>query len=419
MEFLYSSARLSLGLLLPALLAAQSGLRAGVARVEITPPRGAAMTGYAERTHGATGVHDPLYATVLLLDSGGTSVALVGCDLLSFVSTRVAAEARRRFGITATILSASGTTSGPPAADTASKWNVATEDKIIEAIGAAKQSLFSAEIRVATGHANLAFNRRKVTDGRARMWWRNPEGLPSHPLDPTVNVVALRDAEKVRAVLVNYAARPSILGPQIVEFSADYPGALRRQVESKTPGALCLFVQGAAGDISPYHDREPGHVPAFEAVESMGRDLAAEVLRVLPNARPLADPAQPLRIASEILEIPNRWQPQERIPIGYTAGSYGGGLCFLALPGEPFIEHQISFQARSECAVPLLFGSSYSAGGAWAGMIPTIRAAAEGGDGADSNTTLAPGAGEMLIDRGVVQLMKLRGALHDLPDPRF
>jgi len=32
---------------------------------------------------------------------------------------------------------------------------------------------------------------------------------------------------------------------------------------------------------------------------------------------------------------------------------------------------------------------------------------------------VAVGSGEMLIDRGVVQLFKLRGLLKDLPDPRF
>jgi len=102
-----------------------------------------------------------------------------------------------------------------------------------------------------------------------------------------------------------------------------------------------------------------------------------------------------------------------------AAGTIGGGLCFLALPGEPFIEHQITFQARSECGMALLLGSSYSIGGAWVGFLPTIRAATEGGEGAAYDTTVAVGAGEMLIDRGVVQLMKLRGLLHDLPDPRF
>ena len=339
-------------------------------------------------------------------------MALVSCDLQSFVSSRVAAQAREKFGVTVTILSSSGTHSAPAAID-------GVEDKIIAAIGEARKAEFPAELTVATGRAYLAFNRRKVTDGGAHMWWRNPEALASHPLDPSVNVIAVRDAQKVRAVVVNYAARAAVLGPTNTEFSADYPGAMRRAVESQSPGTLCLFVQGASGDISPYREHEPGKIPAFDAMETMGRDLAAEVLRALARTKPLPDAAQPLRVATETVEIADRWQPDKRMPITISAGSTGGGLCFLALPGDPFIEHQITLQARSECGMALLFGSSYSGSGVWTGALPTIRAAAEGGEGAGYATTVAVGAGEMLIDRGVVDLFKLRGLLQDLPDPRF
>ena len=397
-----------IAVLAPALLFGQAGLRAGVARVDITPPKGHPMAGYSERTHGATGVRDPLYATVLLLESGSTTAALIACDLASFTSTRIAAEARRKFGIANTVLSMSGTHSGPaPSA----KWTASAEEKIAAAIGEARQSMFPATISSASGRAYLAFNRRKTqNDGTARLWERNPEGLPSHPLDPAVNVLAVRDAEKIRAVLVHFAARATVLGPANLEFSADYPGALRRQVESQTPGALCLFLQGASGDISPDRNNEPGRVPAFEAAEKMGRDLSAEVLRALPRARPVGDGAT-LQIASEQIQTAGR-------TIAITAGVLGG-LCFLAVPGEPFIEHQMAFQARSECAVPLLVGSSYSGAGVWAGYLPSIRAAAEGGPGTGRDSLLPPGTAEMLVDRGAIALFKVRGLLQELPDPRF
>src|SRR5271169_1190362 len=79
-------------------LACAADFRAGVARVDITPPVGHAMGGYADRQGGATGTHDPLYATVLVIESGGNTLALVTCDLRSFVSTRVGELARQKFG---------------------------------------------------------------------------------------------------------------------------------------------------------------------------------------------------------------------------------------------------------------------------------------------------------------------------------
>ena len=65
----------------------------------------------------------------------------------------------------------------------------------------------------------------------------------------------------------------------------------------------------------------------------------------------------------------------------------------------------------------MLFGYSYSAPGVWAGYLPTIGAAVEGGYGADYNTTVEVGTGELLVDRAVVKLFKLRGLLKDLPGP--
>lgn len=403
--------------LVPALVAAPSVYRAGAARADITPPVGHAMGGYAARIQGAAGIHDPLYATVLVIESGGNSLALVTCDLRSFVSTRVGEVAKQRFGIQNTIISLSHTHSGPLTWEARTPWYTQAEDKMIEAIGRARDAMFPATLSVSTGHIYLGFNRRKVTDGRAVMWWRNAEKLPSHPLDPTVDVIQVKDADsKIRAVLVNYACHPSVLGPDNLLYSADYPGAMKRYVESQVPGALCLFIQGGAGDINPYRDKEPAAGEGFEAVDEMGNALGKYVVSILGRSRPVSGA---LQTASELTEVRNRWQPDAKIPIGWTAGAFGDSLCFLALPGEPFVEHQLAFREKAECSTALLFGYSYSAGGVWAGYLPTILASVEGGYGADYNTTVEVGAGERLIDRGVVRIFQLRGLLKDLPDPRY
>ena len=62
-------------------------LRAGVARVDITPGESMPMYGYANRKCGpSNGTHDPLMAKVLVLEGGGTRIALVTADLGSLVS---------------------------------------------------------------------------------------------------------------------------------------------------------------------------------------------------------------------------------------------------------------------------------------------------------------------------------------------
>jgi len=398
--------------------------RAGISRVDITPPAGHAMGGYSDRKGNATGTHDPLYATVLVIESGDQTLALVTCDLRSFVSTRVGDLARQKFGIRTTIVSVSHTHSGPLTWEARTPWYTEAEDKMVTAIGQAHAALFPASLEFSTGHVYLGFNRRKVEDGRATMWWRNAEKLPSHPVDPTVSALIVKDAspgaaQKTRAVLVNYACHPSILGPDNLQYSADYPGAMKRYVEAQIPGAMCLFVQGGAGDINPYRDKEPVAGQGFEAVEEAGQALGKQVVSILPKSKPIGGS---MRTVSEILEVKNRWKPEEKIPIGLTVGAIGnptGDLfCFAAFPGEPFIDYQFTFREKSECHAAMLFGYSYSAGGVWAGYIPTILASVEGGYGADYNTTVEVGTGERLVDRAVVKLFELRGLLKELPEIR-
>jgi hypothetical protein len=151
----------------------------------------------------------------------------------------------------------------------------------------------------------------------------------------------------------------------------------------------------------------------------MGEALGRQALTLLDNPKPMPLGDKPLTITSEMVTVKNRWKPQEQMQIGLTAGLLGKGVCFLALPGEPFVEHQITFREKSECTVGLLFGYSYSIGGVWAGYLPTLRASVEGGYGADYNTTVEVGTGEFLITRGVAHILKLRGLLKDLPEGVF
>ena len=78
-------------------------MKVGTARVDITPPLGGLMAGFESRTTGATGVHDPLHARVLVAEGAdGTTVALVVAELLQVdqgVQDLVADQVLRSTGI--------------------------------------------------------------------------------------------------------------------------------------------------------------------------------------------------------------------------------------------------------------------------------------------------------------------------------
>ncbi|MBM4048557.1 MAG: hypothetical protein FJ279_25935, partial [Planctomycetes bacterium] len=96
-------------------------LTIGFARADITPPLGTPMIGYfynGKTPRTAQSVHDPLYASAMVVRSGGTGAALVGVDTLS-IKRRTATAAReavaRALGILIEniMVSASHTHSGP------------------------------------------------------------------------------------------------------------------------------------------------------------------------------------------------------------------------------------------------------------------------------------------------------------------
>jgi len=63
-------------------VAAASRVRAGAAKVDITPPHGFPMWGYASRKDKpCTGTLDPLHARALVLKAGDGKIALVSLDL--------------------------------------------------------------------------------------------------------------------------------------------------------------------------------------------------------------------------------------------------------------------------------------------------------------------------------------------------
>jgi len=396
---------------------------AGVARVEVTPPVGSPMGGYSAREGPSTGVHDPLYATVLVLKSAGVTVAIISCDLRSFPSERIVTLARERKLADHILIAVTHNHSGPLTWEDKSwprperSWFADTEAKILQALAAATKQMFPARIAAGFGEIYLGHNRRQVSaDGKVTMLWRNAEKKPTAPLDPTVGVIRVDDATgKPRAIIVNYACHSVVLGPDNRLISADYPGYLARRIERELDGALCLFTQGGAGDINPYLDKQPVGQNGFGEAEKMGNALADAALTVARKLKPQANDNARLLAAAEVLSFRDRWDSQKTIRAGLTTLLINDQIAIATLPGEPFVDLQIALRDKSEIPYTFLFGYTYSAGGEWIGYVPTIRAASEGGYGAGYNTRIEVGAGEALIDRHLVNLFTLSGKLQTSP----
>lgn len=230
-------------------------LLAGAARVDITPPAGIAMCGYGERTLGAEGIHDPLFARVVVLRAGGASLALVAADLVYLYSSRIVAEVRHTWNIDHVLLCGSHTHSGPVLYPGA--WYSSMEDKVIAAVGEAATNLFPARIGTGAGPVLgdcFGYNRRVVgRDGQVTMLWGNPDRKPVGPTDPTVRIIRIDDdGGNPRVVMVNFACHPVTLGSGNRMISADFPGPMVERIESELgDSCMAMFLQGAGGGCSP------------------------------------------------------------------------------------------------------------------------------------------------------------------------
>ena len=408
--------------------AAWAELRAGVARVEITPSALMQMYGYANRKCGpANGMHDALMAKALVLESGGSRMAIVTMDLGSMVSNSLREKVASKLNIPVLLLSASHTHSAPsflpfgssPTKDPAAPAYLAElEEKIFSAVEQASRAMAPATLSVARGSLQLGYNRLLPRDeGRSRALFDNLERVPYGPVDPEIVLLRVNAADgSPRALLVHYAAHAVVLGPTNCKYSADYPGVMQTKVEQALPGTQVMFVQGGAGDINPiFMARSGNEEQDFTVVRKMGELLAEEVVRANRTSAPVASGPEGITSKSEIITVKDRWDTAQTVEVGITTVLINRAVAIAAVPGEAMHRLQRGWKNRAEVPVPLFYGYTFSAGGTWAGYIPDLRSAAHGGYGADATTRVEVGAGERIMERHLINLYGLLGMWLDKP----
>ena len=438
----------SLCLLLGSLRAsAQTGLRAAVAKVDITPKTHEVMWGFEDRVEPASGTLDPLYARVLVLEAGEKRLAIVTLDLgRSFGEAsldQLQAEVRKSSRISCLLVNASHTHSAPTVKDeykgNPPEWERKALDGIAAAISDAANHLQEARIGVGTGSVLIGHNRLRVNDDGTVSWFeRNPTMIPTSPVDPTVTILRIDTAKgDPLAILINYACHPVVLGSDNPQYSADFPAITNRVVEKALGGnAESFFVQGAPGDINPYYANMPIAQDAIKLRDWTGERLGQEAALVAKSIQTHSDPAASIDFREETMHFKLRWDPEQFhaallktlgpktlelmgspitpvIDARVTTVLIDKQIAIASVPGEAFVYFQENWRAR--CPVPTALFFGYTNG--YHGYFPTIQAASRGGYGAASASTwVEVGAGERIVDWAVVQTYQMLGRYSVLPD---
>src|SRR5579875_341892 len=234
----------------------------GVGRCDITPTPGTPQGGWGAATHQrGLGADMPLYATALVISDSQQSVAIIDVDSIGFIeewAAKIIDAVANVAGLTRDYirLSCAHTHSGPntfrlstitEGLDMVINYLESLPLRIAGAVWQAQRNLKPVNFAAASGKCEINVNRRmKLPDGQMVVG-RNWEG----PVDPTVQIVRFDDLNgNPVATIVHYACHPTIMAWQCQYFTPDYPGIVRLTVEREL-GGICLFLQGAAGNISP------------------------------------------------------------------------------------------------------------------------------------------------------------------------
>ena len=393
----------------------------GLSKVDITPPIGGLTTGYSS-AKPTEAIHDPITARVVVLQSEKSCVALVACDLCVYNSPRLH-EQVKSIGVDTLLLLNTHTHAGPKLDQddfpTAEKpWRDTVDERLLEAVKQAKQSLFKGYFASTESQIQLGYNRLVQRGDVAVTYFENPERIPYGSVDRQVGVIRVTDEnQKVRAVIVNYACHPVVLGPRNRQISADYPGVIRQIVESEFgEQCMCIFIQGGGGDINPLiMARGESREKDFDDVQKLGELLAVEVKRALAFAKDVPGISNSFAASSKELQFRNRWKPHEELTLGVTALLINDDIGVITLPGEPFHQFQVDFRNRSGLKHAYLYGYCCNAAYPWPSYLPDLQSAARGGYGASDTTQAEVGAGERLVNEGLVNLFTLQGRLKPTP----
>lgn len=272
-------------------------LKAGFNKICISPPLGVPLAGFAARPEVCTGIHDDLFARALVLETADSAVAFVSVDLLALPAEFIAQVRRsikERIGLNpdSIMIASTHTHAGPvtiktffnPDGSVDNDYMNSLAKGIEEAVTTAWHKRAPAKVGVGIGRVSGVGVNRRSTDHK--------------PVDDQIGIIRVTDlAEKTQAVFINYACHPTVLGPNNLLVTGDFPAFAIQQLEQTIgPGGFAMFVNGTQGNISMGHSSElsaigvvtPGRT--FARAAELGHLLAEATQQTLDSIKVDDDP---------------------------------------------------------------------------------------------------------------------------------
>ena len=289
----------------------RAGVRAGVAKIEIT-------------TDSGLKINDPLYAKVLVLADENTNLIIVTMDTTAIAGRTVSAgflldvaddfmpklraRVNRMRVFTNCNIMVTASHTHPPGPMLCNDDEQI--DRISDAISRAVQNMTLVTIGVGTGHEDkLTINRNvRMKNGKdwpIRMWEPCPEDKNIKsvgPIDPDIGIVRIDRIDGTPlAVIYNFASH-LLQGVPSGGITADFPGVTSKLIEdSLGDDVMAMFIQGANGDICEINDK---NFDRPRGCEEFGLRLGLSTLNAWRQISPHGNMS--LSFISDTIELPRR-----------------------------------------------------------------------------------------------------------------
>ncbi len=322
--------------------AAERTIRAGAAKVEITPESGVSLDGPISKNGPVTGVNDPLHARAIVFDDGRTRIAIVVCDVciidrgvMDAAKDRVA----RQIGLPANriLVSATHTHAAPRATHVGTepvdqKYHHQLAVKIAEAVINAAKNLAPAKVGFGSfSRPDLVRCRRHLCEpgsvavnpfGDSGEQIKSVSGRssaviePAGSVDPQFSILSVQHADGAPlAVLGNFSVH-YCGGYKRGIVSADYFGQFAQALEGALNAGtghapfVGIMSNGTSGNTGAIERGGKKYAP-YEWLTLAGRMLAEKSLSVIQKIEHRPDVS--LQMVESELELKVRRPDQARI----------------------------------------------------------------------------------------------------------
>ena len=312
-------------------------MRIGFKKVQITPPVGTELGGYAGY-RPCTGVHDDLFCRAVVLEQEGKRYGLAVLDLMCADEglCQAVVERVKDLGIEShrLILAAIHTHAAPtgmiPGAGPLAGINGPEEPKNPEFMDYIRSVVEKTAWALAGAAENL--EHFQIRSGRCPAPVIGSERHTGATAKGDLTAVQIRTDSGKTMILYNLPCHPTVLNAQNTLVSRDFAAG----IEELLGADMAVFLNGAAGDISTRFTRRAS---SFEECDRMGR-VAAEAVRDLLETAVYQGP-QPLkgihrRVTLEARQVETEEKAlevlamtQEKVRQAQAAGEEPGALRIL------------------------------------------------------------------------------------------